>query len=766
MQTGREHAVAPPDALGRYQLLLVIVALGVLAGAGSHAAADDLPGVFSLTLIVAAPIVGRLAAPRVPGLGVVLSGVALADAAARDSTAQPTLLLVWALVVTVAHLAFLPPVRNALSSASSAVIAGSLLLITEFRIDLGVRPVGQMVVGIALYLVTLTVLALPLGLMTYGWADRDVVLRRERGRLARGATYAAFAILVLVPTHAEAHTVPTALAALLPILTVAVCWQTTRALTLRRASRALTEAAVTTPWPSGAVLERLVRLVGAHVRASRVAILDAPTPGSVWAPLDEERYLVVERPQGDTGFTRVEAHLIAGLASMARGSLVYADRERQLRHRALTDPLTGLWSYQHWLELLIAATAEASAGSTSPVGLVFLDCDGFKQINSRYGHVEADRILAAIGDRLRALGTEAGWCFARFGGDEFTGWMRTDGGAPAFEKSCQELADVLAEPITLGQHTVTVTASIGRALARPLVVGSAAETIEDLVESAEIDMRRRKLRKPGAVLTQHADRDVVQRMLAAGEIAVAYQPLVTVADREVWGCEALLRGHNAALGLIPPPILVASASQARLLDAVTREVMLQSILVAEQARTVCGRPVTLTLNLEVEQFHDASELLDRLVARVDATGVPVLLELAEREPMPWTRERDRLADELATHGIGVGLDDLGSGESRLTLIGARAWDLVKLDRDLLLEDHRGQGPVVLRQLMAILDVYQLGETLLEGIETAEQEQIARDLGIRYGQGNGYGAAMSGTDLLDLMAHGALRGPGPASMRSK
>ncbi|MGZ4453377.1 MAG: EAL domain-containing protein [Nocardioides sp.] len=765
MQTWREHAVAQPTALDRYRLLLVIVAVGVLIGAGAHASPDDLPGVFSLVLIVAAPVAGRLVAPRVPGVYSVLSGVALADAAARDATADPTLLLLWSMVVIAAHALFLRPIRAALASAATAIIAGSLLLITEFRIDLGVRPVGQMLIGLALYLVTLSVLALPVGLLTRGWADRGAVVRRNLGWLARGATYAGIAVGLLTFTHAEAHTVPTTVAALLPILAGAACWQTLRMVTLRRASRALTEAAVTTPWPSGAVLETLVGLVGAHVRSSRVAILDAPTDGSLWAPLDHERYLVVERLAGDFGFTRSDAHLIAGLASMARGSLVYADRERQLRHQALTDPLTGLWSYQHWLEMLLTATS-GGADEAHQVGLVFLDCDGFKQINNRYGHLEADLILATIGDRLRALGAEIGWCFARFGGDEFTGWMRAEGDAAAFEKRCEELADVLAEPITVGQHSVTVTASIGRALARRPGAGVARDTVEDLVESAEIDMRRRKLRKPGAILTQHSDRDVVQRMLAAGEIAVAYQPLITLADREVWGCEALLRGHTASLGLIPPPVLVESASQARLLDAVTGEVMQQAITVAEQARTVCGRPITLTLNLEVEQFHDASELLDRLVARVDATGVPVLLELAEREPMPWTRERDRLADELATHGIGVGLDDLGSGESRLTLIGARHWDLVKLDRDLLLENHRGQGPIVLRHLMGILDVYQLGNTLLEGIETAEQEQIARDLGVRYGQGNGYGAAMGGADLLALLARGALRRPAAASMRSK
>ena len=249
------------------------------------------------------------------------------------------------------------------------------------------------------------------------------------------------------------------------------------------------------------MLETLVDLVGAHVRASRVAILDAPTDGSLWAPLDEERYLVVERLDGDFGFTRGDAHLIAGLASMARGSLVYADRERRLRHQALIDPLTGLWSYQHWLEMLLTATSGdgGTGGERRQVGLVFLDCDGFKQINNRYGHLAADQVLATIGERLRELSAEAGWCFARFGGDEFTGWMREDVDPTAFEKRCEELADVLAEPITLGQHTVTVTASIGRALARRPDAGGRGDSIEDLVESAEIDMRRRKLRKPGAV---------------------------------------------------------------------------------------------------------------------------------------------------------------------------------------------------------------------------------------------------------------------------
>ena len=260
--------------------------------------------------------------------------------------------------------------------------------------------------------------------------------------------------------------------------------------------------------------------------------------------------------------------------------------------------------------------------------------------------------------------------------------------------------------------------------------------------------------RPRAAHTpRHVDSDVLRGMLDTCDIAVAYQPIVSLADRTVWGCEALLRGHTDALGAIPPTVLVESAVQAHLLDAVTRDVMTQALDVAGQLRAVSGVPVTMTLNLESSQFRADSTLLEWLVARVDTLGVPVVLELSERQPMRWDAEDDRLADELATHGIGIGLDDLGAGQSRLTLIGHRSWDLVKLDRGLLLEDHGGRGPVVLRHAAAILEEYGIVGTLVEGIETAEQEELALALGIRYGQGNGLAAAMSPADLLGLARAG-------------
>lgn len=251
----------------------------------------------------------------------------------------------------------------------------------------------------------------------------------------------------------------------------------------------------------------------------------------------------------------------------------------------------------------------------------------------------------------------------------------------------------------------------------------------------------------------YADRDVIRRMIDAGDIAVAYQPIVALEDRTVWGWEALLRGRTRPLGQIPPPVLVESASAADLLDAVTREVADQALDVAARAGAVAGRAVTLTLNLEDEQFQPDSELLSWLVERVDALGVPMVLELSERQPTVWTPERERLAEELARHGIGLGLDDLGAGVSRAEVLGRRAWDLVKLDRGLLLEDHRGRGPIVLRHAVALLDDYGFTGTLVEGIETAAHEQLALDLGIRYGQGNGLGPAADAAVLLALAEHG-------------
>lgn len=745
---------ADPAALVRYRLLLVATAVGVLLGTALHVSGGREPRLLPLLSVPAAPLLARAVAHHVSGAYAVLSGLVLAALIGHDPTYSGLLFVRWSLVITLSYLVFRRPVRSALPLSAATVLAGAALVLAERHVDLGAPPLDRMLVGFTLFLVVVWALSQPLDVLAHGWECRAPHVARSLAWLGAGIAYLGVVLGLLTLLTHESHSTwaSTGSAVLVLFMLGVVYWQATRISTLHRVSRALTEAAVTTPWPTDDILGTLTRLVTTHIRAARVAVLDRPTDGSLWAPLDRGRYLVVERQRGEFGFTRRDAQLVAGLSSMARASLEYADRERRLQRQAITDPLTGLWSYQHWLELLLRTSAEIGARAEDPrrLGVVFLDCDGFKQINNRYGHLDADQILATIGERLRRLSANAGWCFSRFGGDEFTGWLLEDGGPAAFEKRCEELAAVLAEPIGVSHHTVTVTASIGRALADP-TLGPGGETVDELVESAEIDMRRRKLRKPGAVLTRHTDRDVVRRILDSGAIKVAYQPIVSLTDRRIWGCEALLRGHTGALGLIPPPVLVESASQARLLDAVTAEVMEQAIGLTEQARAVSGRPLVLTLNLEIEQFHHASELLDRVVARVDASGVPVVLELSERQPLPWTPERSRLARELADHGIGVGLDDLGAGESRLTLLGARPWDLVKLDRGLLLEDHDGRGPVVLRHLTAILDAYGLRNSLLEGIETAAQERVALDLGIRYAQGNGYGAADDGAELLRLLS---------------
>jgi diguanylate cyclase (GGDEF)-like protein len=128
------------------------------------------------------------------------------------------------------------------------------------------------------------------------------------------------------------------------------------------------------------------------------------------------------------------------------------DREAELVSRALQDPLTGLPNRTHLVERL------SSLIQGSPAVIVYLDLDGFKPVNDRFGHSTGDQVLVRIAERMRGA-VRSGDLLARVGGDEFVAVLHSD--LPTARLTAQRLIDVLGEPVAVGDVRVTLGASAG-----------------------------------------------------------------------------------------------------------------------------------------------------------------------------------------------------------------------------------------------------------------------------------------------------------------
>jgi diguanylate cyclase (GGDEF)-like protein len=546
-------------------------------------------------------------------------------------------------------------------------------------------------------------------------------------RLGRLLAYAAGgAVVVAGVVLAFGHGAAPGVAALCAAILVA----TALVLGLRlaasgRVTRALTEAAVTTPWPAAQVDAILLRLLQRHVTADAVQLAPRGTTAPLSAPVDDTRVVVLRRARGARGFSRRDARLVAGLAAMARSSHESAVREARLRREAVTDNLTGLWDYGYWRAQLLARAAHVV--DPDGVGVVFLDLDGFKQINAIRGHLEADVILAAVG---RRLGSVPGWTFCRFGGDEFAGWCTGLDDDLQLDAACEALAAVISDLIELPSGRIAVHASIGRALL-------ADRTADDAIARAERDLRRRKLARPGNGRDRrdriHQQAELIRQLIDDGDISVAYQPIVELASEAVVGWEALLRARVPGLGDLSADTVIRAATASGRLDEVTAAVARAALATTRQAADLLDSRPLLTLNVEIEQLHPGGAFLEAVLAGHDPERVALVLEVSERGIGGWSDQHGAVATELAGRGILLAVDDLGSGESRVPILMRHRWHLIKLDQAFFNGPDTTVEPVLAHTTQLVQELGMIA--VVEGLETPERLALARRAGLHYGQGN-------------------------------
>ncbi|MGH3658502.1 MAG: putative bifunctional diguanylate cyclase/phosphodiesterase, partial [Micromonosporaceae bacterium] len=276
------------------------------------------------------------------------------------------------------------------------------------------------------------------------------------------------------------------------------------------------------------------------------------------------------RRDGAEVWTQATASLIRGEDGAPRYHVVMfqdvTERYRlqlRLQHQAHHDPLTQLPNRTLFYERLEAA----SAGTGERIGLCYLDLDGFKVVNDSLGHDVGDQLLMAVAERLNQCVSMAGHLVARMGGDEFVILVEAPGQPDEVVAVADAALAVLADPIQIGGHHLSVSASIG-VVDRPVLGGTAAE----LMKAADITLYWAKSdggNRWAVYDPERNAREVARYTLSATmpaalerrEFFLDYQPLVRLSDHTLVGLEALVRWQHPEHGLIPPSRFIGLAEE-------------------------------------------------------------------------------------------------------------------------------------------------------------------------------------------------------------
>ena len=445
------------------------------------------------------------------------------------------------------------------------------------------------------------------------------------------------------------------------------------------------------------------------------------------------------------------------------------------------DPLTGLAS-RAAVESALAAHIEAhatglaraaspggpdqsSAGTADPdrgrVGLLVIDLDRFRQVNTALGHPAGDRVLVAVGRRLCAT-VRAGDLVARLGGDEFAVVVPGLPDIAAARTYAAQIVRALAAPVTLDGLPVELSGSVGVAVYPEH--GADATTLLRHADVARYDAKQRA--DSVAVYVPGSDHSTPERMrlladlrraLHTGDsgIALYYQPQVDIATGAVVGLEALLRWRHPRHGEVDPQELIRVAEHTPVMRLLTRRVVDEVLAqVARWGTAVAG--LRVSVNVSVRDLHDAT-IADWVAARLAAHGVPparLQLEITEGALMADSHRVLATVTRLHRLGVSIALDDFGTGYSSMLHLRRLPLSEVKIDRAFVLgASGGGSDAAIVRSLISL--ARELGiRAVAEGVEDLATWRLLASAGCHVAQGWYCARPMPPSALLSWLARSA------------
>jgi len=441
--------------------------------------------------------------------------------------------------------------------------------------------------------------------------------------------------------------------------------------------------------------------------------------------------------------------------------------EREISRLARFDSLTSLPNRAMMRQTLDEALRNA-AHRKKGCALFMIDLDRFKNVNDTLGHPIGDALLRQVAERLTSVMGNHGQV-GRLGGDEFQAVLPGGADIGLLESLARTLIEQVSRPYMIEGYKVTIGASVGISIGDP---GRASA--DALVRDADLALYAAKAAGRGkhrlyepSMHSEAAERQVLEndlrQAIERGELSVHYQPIVRTAGEEVTGFESLVRWQHPTRGAISPSKFVPLAEEAGLIGKIGEWVLRTAL---EEAANWPDH-VRVAVNLSPLQFNDPS-VVDMVANHLKETGVRAeRLELEITEGV-FLAEGDSTDDTFARlKGLGVrlALDDFGTGYSSLGYLKKAPFDKIKIDQSFV----RGAASTTNRNAAIIRAIVTLAETLdmdtcAEGVETHDDLQLIRELGVSMVQGYIFGKPAPAEDAREIANNSTIEAEGFACIR--
>ncbi|HEX8834434.1 MAG TPA: EAL domain-containing protein [Abditibacteriaceae bacterium] len=458
----------------------------------------------------------------------------------------------------------------------------------------------------------------------------------------------------------------------------------------------------------------------------------------------------------ETGLpSKRDTALLARVADLAAIAIEHASMNAQLAYSAQHDALTGLPNRVLFADRLEQAL-HSSARRNEQAAVMFLDLDGFKQVNDTLGHHFGDELLQQVAQRLKQA-VRATDTVSRMGGDEFTVILTDLTDTLHTDQIALKLLKAIEAPFMVRDHELFVTVSIGIALFPR--DGADSPTLQSHADAA---MYRAKSAgkntyeyfEPGiseALREREELKDQLRRALENSEFEVLYQPQFSLKSGTVAGFEALLRWKHPQLGVTLPASFLPVAEETGLAMQIGAWMMEEA---CKQAKAWSASGYEIKMALDISTLQCGRTEFATLVAQaLRCSDLPphlLELELAESNVMRNVEEAVRQAKRLRQLGVRIALNGFGTGYSGLAYLKHLPANAVKIDCTFMCRhDARPLLEAVISQGHGLSLC-----VMVEGVENEEQQQMLHEMGCDVAQGFHLGHPMTGADATEFLQNAA------------
>jgi diguanylate cyclase (GGDEF)-like protein/PAS domain S-box-containing protein len=432
--------------------------------------------------------------------------------------------------------------------------------------------------------------------------------------------------------------------------------------------------------------------------------------------------------------------------------------EEQLQRQAFHDALTGLPSRKLFMDRLGRALERTRRRRGLKVAVLFMDLDGFKNVNDSLGHETGDLLLTVVAQRLeRILRPED--TLARFGGDEFVVLLEEVEGPEEAVLVAERIGEELGRPFVLEGRGLFASASVGIGLG-----DARTKTPEYLLRDADTAMYRAKeeqarYRVFDPAMYERAKRRLeleneLRRAIEQGEFVVRYQPIVDLQTDEVWGVEALVRWEHPERGLLDPSEFMVVVEEGGLIvplgERVLEEACRQAKRWQEDSRIP---PLVVSVNLSAGQLRlpDLPLVIGNSLRKTGFDARRLSLDITETAYIRALEKKTATFDRLKGLGVSISIDDFGVGYSSLSYLKRLPADALKIDKSFV----RGVGEdaedtAIVRMVIDL--AHTLGmKVVAEGVEGWAQGALLAEMGCDMAQGFHFARPLPPEEMAEFLA---------------